>query len=248
MKKNKFLIYLSIVLVFISCNNEKLTFDKEKYEQKSTLSCNEECTKINIEIEIATGNIVADSINKKVFESIKNIVYFGDIPLDATTYGDLTNSFIKAYDDFKTQFPDDLMVPWEANVTAKVQYQSNDLIQIKLEHYTFTGGAHGMFAQQALNFDALTGESLDSKDLFKDIKGLKTFAANKFKNKFNIPEDQSLSDAGFFFQNEDFVLPENIFFTTQEVIFHYNVYEIASYAQGAIIIEFTKEELNPFLK
>lgn len=241
---------LSLVLLvfFASCSDEKLHFETEKIQQKSDLPCEETCTNISIDVDLASGNFVADSINVAVFEKIKNIVYFGEIPLEATEYTDLTNSFIKAYDDFKTEFPDDFMMPWEANVTSKLQFQSANLIQIRVDYDTFTGGAHGMFASNVLSFDASTGNQFKTKDFFKDIDGLKKMAAEKFRNEFKIPKEQSLVDAGYFFQNDDFVLPENVFFSKKGITFYYNVYEIASYAQGAIILDFTYEEMKPHLK
>lgn len=235
------------LLFFTACTEDKLSFVTENFEQISNISCADNCTKINLEIDVAHGNFVADSINAAVFNKVKNIVYFGEIPLDASEYSDLTNSFIKAYDDFKTDFPTDLMVSWEATVKTKLQYQNEDFIQMKIEYYTFTGGAHGMFAQEVLSFDSKSGKLLSTEDFFKDLEGLKNFAAARFRSEYKIPIDQSLADAGYFFQNEDFVLPQNLFFSQSGIVFHYNVYEIASYAQGVIILEFTNEELKPFL-
>jgi hypothetical protein len=247
--KNLFSLLSALSLIFlISCSDEQLHFETEKIQQKSDLPCEETCTNISIDVDLASGNFVADSINSAVFEKVKSIVYFGEIPLEASEYSDLTNSFIKAFDDFKTEFPDDFMMPWEANVTSKLQFQSANLIQIRIDYDTFTGGAHGMFASNVLSFDALTGKQLKTKDFFKDLDGLKKMATEKFRTEFKIPKEQSLVEAGYFFQNEDFVLPENVFFSKKGITFHYNVYEIASYAQGAIILNFTNEEIKPFLK
>ena len=248
MKKLFSKLLITSLVIFTSCADEQLRFENETFQQKSKLPCEETCTNISIDVDVANGNFVADSINTAVFESVKRIVYFGEIPLDASEYSDLTNSFIKAYDDFKTEFPDDFMMPWEANVQSKLQYQSAQVIQIRIDHDTFTGGAHGMFASTVLSFDASTGNQLKTDDFFKDIDRLKKMAAEKFKTKFKIANDQSLQDAGYFFQNEDFVLPENVFFSKEGITFHYNVYEIASYAQGAIMLDFTEDEMKPFLK
>lgn len=235
-------------LVFLSCSDEKLSFNSKSFKQKSNLPCEELCTNINLEIDEYEGNFVADSINIAVFETVKNIVYFGEMPLDASEYEDLTDSFIKAYDDFKTEFPDDLMMPWEANLKAKHHYQSPNLVQVNIDYNTFTGGAHGMYAKQVLSFNPLTGQKLKTEDFFKDIEGLKKMATQKFRSEMKIPENQTLMEAGYFFQDADFVLPENIFFSQNGITFHYNVYEIASYAQGAISLDFDWKEVAAFIK
>ena len=239
---------LFLGIVFWSCSDEKLMFETKTFKQVSDLPCEGTCTNINLEIEEAVGNFVADSINFAVFESVKNIVYFGEIPLDASEYEDLTNSFVKAFDDFKTEFPDDSMMPWEANLKVNLHYQSAQLIQLMIDYDTFTGGAHGMFAKQVLSFNPLTGQQLKTEDFFKDIEGLKKMATQKFRSEMKIPDNQTLMEAGYFFQEEDFVLPENIFYSKNGLTFHYNVYEIASYAQGAISIDFDWKEVAAFMK
>lgn len=249
MKKSLALFSLLFtVTFFVACSDETLTFDVEKYAQVSDLPCQETCTEIRIEVAVASGGVVADSINQKVFENIKNTVYFGEMPLDANEYEDITNSFIKAYDDMKTEFPEDLMMPWEAEVFATIHHQTSELVQVNIDYYTFTGGAHGMSAQQALSFDPKTGKSLKTDDFFKDLKGIKKLAEQKFRTMFKIADQLSLADAGFMFQDDDFVLPENVFFSDKGITFHYNVYEIASYAQGAIELEFMYDEVDSFLK
>jgi hypothetical protein len=70
----------------------------------------------------------------------------------------------------------------------------------------------------------------------------------KFRSEMKIPDNQTLMEAGYFFQEEDFVLPENIFYSKNGLTFHYNVYEIASYAQGAISIDFDWKEVAAFMK
>jgi hypothetical protein len=246
MRKYTFLLLL--VFIFMSCNDDKIIFEVEKHAAISALPCDVDCTAISIQVAIASGGFVADSINQVVFDKIKDAVYFGEAPLNASEYVDIMDSFIKAYDDFRTAFPEDLMVAWEANVSAENTFESEQLIQLKMDIYTFTGGAHGISVEHALSFDPKSGKQISVTDFFTDLESVKKLATQKFRNQFKIPANQTLAQAGFFFQQNDFVLPENVFFTKDGITFHYNVYEIASYAQGSIQLEFTYQELDSFLK
>ncbi|MEC5164554.1 hypothetical protein RCH18_000270 [Flavobacterium sp. PL11] len=49
------------------------------------------------------------------------------------------------------------------------------------------------------------------------------------------------------FENERFQLPQNIFFTDTGLLLYYNIYEIASYADGATEMLFPYTEVNEFL-
>ncbi|RZJ75302.1 MAG: DUF3298/DUF4163 domain-containing protein [Flavobacterium sp.] len=254
------LLLFTALLVF-SCGKDKeekvteetvdttLQFEDKHYAQKTTLPCTDRCTNVDISIPVA-GNtpVVADSINKKIFGVLRQIIFFGEKPYDASNYEDLMASFIGSYEELKKKFPQDEMVPWEAKVKGTVDYKTDSIINIKVNHYTFTGGAHGYSGDRSLLFNAKTGRTLAYADIFKDQNAFKAFAEKKFRAKFKIPAGKGINATGLMFENETFALPQNIFFTKDGLLLYYNAYEIASYAeqQKELVIPYT--EADAFLK
>ena len=100
--KNSFVV-LVFVLLFSSCKNE-LTFTDKTYEKKTTLPCKQGCPNVMVKIPLADNlPIVADSINNKVFSTVKEIIYFGEKPSDAKDYDGVLSAFIQSYEDLQKE-------------------------------------------------------------------------------------------------------------------------------------------------
>ncbi len=225
-----------------------LAFDSKSYNKKSTLPCEGVCTYVKIEVPEATGaGIASDSINKRIFNVVRSIVYFGEKPTNAKTYQEIMDSFIGSYDDLKKKFPDDAMA-WEAKIKATVDYQSDNVLNVKLNHYMFTGGAHGYGGDRSLIFNPQTGKRLKNTDIFIDPKAFTAFAEKKFRQKFKIPADKSINATGFSFIEGRYALPQEIFFKENGLLLLYNSYEIAAYAEGSKDLLIPYAEVKPYLK
>ncbi|MBS7232788.1 DUF3298 and DUF4163 domain-containing protein [Flavobacterium psychroterrae] len=245
MKHSIFLAFL--VLTFASCSKE-LSFDNETFEKKSTIPCEKDCPKITIDIPIAKNvPIVKDSINKKVFSVIKEIVYFEEDPSKAKDYKTLAESFIASYEEMHKKFPTETF-GWEAKVKGNVEFESDQIINIKIEHYTFTGGAHGYQGFRSLLFHPKTGKTIFTDEIFKNAKEFKAFAEKEFRKKYKIPEKSNINATGLMFENDKFQLPQNIFYTTEGLLLYYNSYEAASYADGSKEILFPYAKIGKYLK
>ena len=241
-----FLTFTLLALLMASCNNE-LAFEEKSYSKKSTLPCDKDCPHIDIKIPIAKNvPIVADSINKKVFATMKEIVFVGEKPFPSTDYNGLTAAFINAYEEIQRKEPSE-KIGWEAEITGKIAYQSDNILNIALKLYTFTGGAHGYSGERSLIFDPGTGKNIPNNKLFKDVPAFEAFAEKKFRKTYNIPEGTPLNATGFMFEDEHFALPQTFFFTDKGFVLYYNVYEIASYADGAKQILIPYAEMEPYL-
>jgi hypothetical protein len=229
------------------CSNE-LVFEEQSFQRKTTLPCAENCPEIQVKIPVANGvPIVADSINKKVFSVLKQIIYFGEKPYASKDYNGLLKSFIDSYEQLQKEFPNDKF-GWEGDIKGSVTYQSENILNIKIDHYTYTGGAHGYHGLRSLIFILETGKSISVNELFKDRAVFKAFAEKKFREKYKIPASKVINSSGLMFENEKFQLPQNIFFTDTGLLLYYNVYEIASYADGEKELLLPYTEVNEFLK
>lgn len=245
----KTLLLFLLTLLFISCEEEKeLEFTTETYTETSTLPCEENCPMVEVKVPIAKNvPLVADSINKRVFAVVKSIIYFGEKPYTSFEYKGLLESFIASYDDMKKEFPKDTF-GWEAKVEGSIQYQTDSILNIQIDHYSYTGGAHGYQGIRSLVFNPKTGKILKNEDLFKDVKAFAKFAEQKFRTAYKISESDPINSTGLMFEEEKFALPMNIIFNDKGLLLYYNTYEIASYADGPKEVQLTFKELKPFLK
>lgn len=162
------------------------------------------------------------------------------------TIDDGIANFITAYRQSKSEFPD-LAETYEITSTSSVSHDSNTLLSLEMETYSYWGGAHGYGSTTYLNFDKETGEQLDTKHLIKDEQKFKAMAEKMFRKQQDIPSKGNINETGYFFENDSFSLPENIGFEGDELVLIYNPYEVAAYAEGQIIIKIPKAEAGPFL-
>ena len=120
-------------------------------------------------------------------------------------------------------------------------------MNIEINHYTFTGGAHGYQGLRSLLFDPNTGKSISNQQLFKNPNAFKAMAEKKFRAKYKIPENKSINSTGLMFEDEKFILPQNIFYTDKGLLLYYNSYEVASYADGPKELFLPYTEVNDYL-
>lgn len=245
----RILFFLAITFTFASCKNDKtedpetetLVFKTKTYIKKTTLPCNMPvCAEVTISIpEVSNIPVVADSINQKIFNTVRGIVYFGEKPSSGKTYEEIMTAFINSYDQLKEEYTDE-RPGWEAKIDAKVDYSSEKILNIKLNNYMFTGGAHGYEGKRSLIFDKNTGKSLERNDFLKDTVNFKILAEQKFREKFKVPAGKPINSTGLMFIKDVFELPQTFFFTDKGLLLYYNTYEIAAYVEGP------KELLIPY--
>lgn len=244
MKHYTLLVFLFLALT--SCNKQ-LSFKNELFEKESAIHCDKDCPVITIDIPIATNiPVVSDSINKKVFSVVKEIVYFGEKPLNAKDFKTLTTAFITSYEETHKKFPGETF-GWEAKIKGNIEYQSDQILNIKIEHYTFTGGAHGYKGFRSLLFNPETGKTIFTDQIFKNENEFKAFAEKEFRAKYKIPSEANINATGLMFENDKFQLPQNIFYTSEGLLLYYNSYEAGSYADGPKELLLSYGEVKKYL-
>jgi hypothetical protein len=239
-------LYAILIFLMAGCSKE-LVFENQSFEKKTNLPCAENCPHIKVTIPIAKGvPIVADSINKKVFSVLKELIYFGKKPYTSTDYNGLVNLFIGSYEQLQKEYPKDVF-GWEAEIEGSIKYHSDSILNLQIKHYTYTGGAHGYQGLRSLLFDPGTGKSIPNDQLFKNKNAFMTFAEKKFRSKYKIPENKSVNATGFLFEGDKFSLPLNIFYTDEGLLLYYNPYEASSYADGPKELLLPYKEVSDYL-
>ncbi|MBT9187202.1 DUF3298 and DUF4163 domain-containing protein [Zobellia russellii] len=235
--------YIILFLALVGCQNEnKLTFETLKLDETRCSEC--PSVEINIPKAIEDSKI-ATNINNAINEEIIETLNYDD-ELEATTIKDAVESFSNGYWELKKLYPEEA-TSWEAKIEGSVSYEDADFLTVELNSYIFTGGAHGYSSQHFLNFDKNKGKELENWEIFKDREDFEKFAEEKFRNQEHIPLDGPINSTGFMFERDMFYLPENIGFTEEGIKLLYNPYEVASYADGPIVLTLSFADAKPYL-
>lgn len=247
----KLLILICFSTLLLSCSKkETWQIETKSYQLKTSLPCDEnDCTYVDLNIPtIISTDANLKKINNSVFKNVKNQIEVDCDSIKILDYLDLAHSFINSYDEIKRAFPNEPL-PWEASVDGTFEIFNSKSINIVLNYYTFTGGAHGNEGVISLFYNLENGKSITQKDLFLDYEGFKKIAERDFRTSVNLSPIDDINKNGNLFKNKQFSLPQNIIITQNEIILHYNKYEIAPYSSGTTILKFPmetfKKHLNP---
>jgi len=243
--------YLSLFfLVCISCKKDTSTIlTSESFSEEYRGDCTgNNCAQVSIDyIKIKGDDEVATQIN---FTTGNFIIYFlnsnFDRKIKATTISEAAKQFLENYEIDKKEYPD--LSPYQAEVSMSVSYSSPEILSIRAEYYTYSGGAHGNMRTEFLNFNPETGSLLTMSSLLENKKGFTGLAEQLFRAENNIAPHENINSTGYWFDKDTFYLPDFIGFSETEILLIYNQYQIASYADGPIELLIPIEKALPFLK
>ena len=245
----KLIPLLLFSLLFAACQQESQELDFINYSvERSYEQCNPEnanCSYIRMEYPVASSNnATARNINREIENHLRYILDYED-EQNAKSAEAIAESFIRNYGKTKEDFPE-YETAWEASIYGEVTYTSEELVSISFNSEVFTGGAHGYTSMTWLNFNPETGEIYKMEEIFTE--DFSEFVEVQFRKEFNIAEDASINSTGLFFEEDKFHLPQNIGFNGNGIVLYYNVYEIASYADGPFTMSFSKNKIAQYLK
>ena len=136
---------------------------------------------------------------------------------------------------------------WQSLKFMHVLLNSSHILCFYIDHYAFTGGAHGIQTRHFTIVNLWTGKEVVLKNIFKENTEaqLGSILSEKIHGINHLPTTQSLKDAGFF---DDTIKPTDNFYITRDGIgFFYNQYDIAPYAAGSIDVFIPFRELKDLL-
>ena len=126
-----------------------------------------------------------------------------------------------------------------------VVYNKNGLLIMKQSHYSYTGGAHGIYGDTYACID-MTGKKVwQLNDVLQaDRTAISALLETEVRKQFSIQATEALSDRLL----TDTIKPTNNFYCTSTgIVFHYNPYEIASYADGEVDLYIPFSKLGSML-
>ncbi|GHE34103.1 DUF3298 and DUF4163 domain-containing protein [Sphingobacterium griseoflavum] len=146
----------------------------------------------------------------------------------------VSDSFLGGFNEYAEEQIDagnEAFHTWFKHQDSKVILNEGGILTLQTAINDYTGGAHGMEIELWFSFDVPAKKRLALTDLVADTTQLLQIAERRFKKMENLSDTASYGSS-YFFDNENFVLPENFGLTKDGLLFHYNPYEIKSYAEG----------------
>ena len=197
------------------------------------------CVEFRIEYpQIKQGTASSEallSINESIKASIFDYAFVNEKP---SSFENLMGELGTEYEDVLASFPD-YAASWSVEINSDIIYQDSSFISIATTNFSYTGGAHPNSNQVYKSFDLATGQAITLNDIL--IKGyeedLNESAEIEFRMLKEIPPNISLEERGYVFEGGKFKLNDNFAIINNSLLFYYNAYEIASYAEGPTEIE-----------
>ncbi len=265
MKKFPIIVFIFAALqFFVACKNEKavkqaasIAFDTILLKDSSA-TCNEgECFRYSIQYLSAKGGdamvaqAISDTISKYITYELMDYVMDS---MAAPKIPDVLKLLRNDYDarlKELLQFPaDERFIHYEIEIETRESHRNTKVVCIEKNGFYNTGGAHPNSNTTLLTFDALTGKTINLKDICMDETGLVKVVEEYLRKSHEIPANETLEDAGFLYNGDIKILPLPVDFSVSAtgIRVRYNAYEIAPYATGPSDFEIPFAALEKVLK
>jgi hypothetical protein len=188
-------------------------------------------------------------MNEKIQGDLRNMINRMIEGEEGKTIEQKGQDFISDFKNFQTEMPDNEL-GWSSSTEVSVLVYSDSLLSLQVESDVFTGGAHGSHLVRFINIDPATGRPylLDSFLRPGYIEFLGEVGEEEFRKERELDPGVSLEEAGFSFPENQFFLNGNYGFRKEGIVFFYNGYEVASYADGPTEIIIPYERLVGWYK
>ena len=201
-------------------------------------SLSAQCANFVVEYPVITGKVVPEviqAINENIKSNIFDYAFLSEKP---ETFESLIEEMSNEYAQVLKEF-DDYSSSWSMEITSDIIYQDSAFISVATTIYSYTGGAHPNAYQVYRSYDLQNGQPLTLKDILKTgyEKPLNEAAEIEFRMLKEIPPSEALKEKGYFFENGSFALNDNFAIIYKSLIFYFNPYEIAPYANGPTELE-----------
>lgn len=223
------------------------------------------CARFLAHFPVLTGGVLPGPL-EAVNRSLREMVAAGWVLAEASeaeggddpttvrvTVEESAERFLADWAEARDGFPDDAPAAyhrWADERTMAVIHADPRVLSVELNLYGYTGGAHPNVFIELETFDLTTGDPLALADLVASGAGERLDAVGErlFRDEREIPEGESLEEAGFWFEDDRFRLTDNFAVTGEGLLFVYNPYEVAPYVFGPTRITVPWSELRGMLR
>jgi Protein of unknown function (DUF3298)/Deacetylase PdaC len=161
------------------------------------------------------------------------------------------DSFFTSYKtELKDENPDSIssaMLNYAQSTSMEVVSNADGLLSLGFKNYMYAGGAHGNHNTKLVTYDIKNKKVLTLDDVFKpNYKTVLNAAVMRVARRyFGVKPNQSLEGSALVTTVE---ANNNYAINRKGILFNYEPYEIASYAQGEIQLFIPFEEMKGILK
>ena len=270
---HKKLLFFPLVALFWSCGNSPqkniiVTSDSLNYTIKTFEKHSQTCVKkdsLCATVKFQYPEFESVSFNQVIKNEILNIYHDDDDSTKSrlTNFEELAKPFVEDYDlklkegkeyvEGANTINEDgfLAMPWYMEANTTVQSQTEKYLMLHTNTNWFMGGNHPISMEYYYVYNRKDFKRITLDDLFQkgyDQK-LLSIAEEIFRKQEKLkPTDKLSEEAGYFFDNQRFILNDNFVLTEKGIKFLFNVYEIKAYVFGITELEIPYEKLNRILK
>ena len=237
MKKSIFIILAFTIFCLTSCNNGQEKNYFEKFEYHNSFSYNPKDNVINFDyVFFLPSKEMNSTVAKAIKDSVFKDLYFENIDFTVDNYKDVIDQYIKIFVDttFKTDdiYLTDFDYEYYFFKADSLYFLNEEIIGKNFYTEYYTGGAHGMYSYYYTYFDANTGIVYDYNNVFREKEKVLDLI-NKRLNKMGLSD--SYDDTPQFELKPD------------TMVFVFNPYEVACYADGVVDVPFAFEEIKEYM-
>ena len=270
---NKKLLVIPISLLLWGCGNstqkdlettsDSLSYSTKTFEKHSQTCVNKDSLCATVRFQFPEFESI--TFNQLVKNEILNIYHDDNDSSKSrpTNFEELAKPFLDDYDSKLKEGASFvrganaineggfLAMPWYMEADTKVDRQTNKYLMIHTNTNWFMGGNHPISMEYYYVYKREGFKRLLLDDLFQkgyDQK-LLSIAEDIFRKQEKLkPADKLSEEAGYFFDNQRFVLNDNFTLTERGIKFLFNVYEIKPFVSGITELEIPYEKIEEILK
>lgn len=123
--------------------------------------------------------------------------------------------------------------------TYLIQRADEQILSIRADENTYTGGVHPNYWTYGINIDPATGEKIVLTDVLTTIDDLPNLLTEKLQNKYPDEPFENLPDALMEYSADDYAWTMDY----QGITFWFSPYEIAAYASGLLTVRINFKEM-----
>lgn len=238
-----------LVAVLVGCSNlnesSVVTYEMTSYKLETQPGCKPDsagCAVFDVAYPRFTG--LDSAASKAINERIAFWLSGGSE--DVRPLKELGDSFVAEYSQFLKDMPE-YGLGWYFRGEVSVLIASDTLISLQVDSEEFTGAAHASLATNFVNIDPATGTDylLDAMLRSGYQNELNRLGEEDLRRQMAIDDADS---AALNFGDEGFKLNNNYGFRPEGIVFFFNTYELASYAEGPTEILIPYELLRDWMK
>jgi len=175
-----------------------------------------------------------DSVSAAIKTFLIAAMSEGSLPRDLPSFVD---NIDQQYEALQRDFPD-YATEWTVERNVDIVFNAPHTLCLRMDEYTFTGGAHGNASRKYTIRDARTGEPVGAEKIFVDgyREELNRLGEIAFREVRQLEPDEPLNDAGFSFSQNQFALNDNVGVTRDGIVFYFNDYEIGPHVFGPTLV------------